>query len=788
MTLRVDLRLSFPALAALGMAWVNVSGRALLGLGLLAGAGALGAGYAAVRKAIFCPLLAATLLAGAASLACGSLAVHQARLEITDVSLSGRPAAATYSPEVQVEATVVSRPKMRTAPWGESYCEALLAPQSVNEARAAKQARGTDSHRNIVIGPRARIRVELDCSALPGQHFSARGRLEPQTGRREAAFLRARQSQISGEGSGVTRIVARIGASLDAVLADFSPPARGLIPGVALGNDSQVPDELNAAMKMTSLTHLTAVSGGHVSIMTVLVLLVVGRRNRYLSGLACSVALFALVALVGTEASVLRAVLMGSVVLLAMFLGKNAHAFSALATACLLASIIDPWLATSYGFLLSVSATAGIIIAGRPLADHLSMILPPGLADACAVPLVAQISCAPVLALFSDTGSVWGVLANALVAPVVAPLTLLGLGAAVAAPLCTPLATLLAGGASLCTWWLAAVARHLAAWPGSGIPLLLATLVQLGMLGAAALPWRRYFPPGVVARMPAHRRVLNYLRGIGVAGWLLLACTVVAGGGALWWYFSPVASAIPEDWEAVQCDVGQGSALIARKNGKTLMIDLGPPGGGAAQCLREAGVTHLDVLVLSHFHMDHVGDLPAVLEAVSVGETWISPNYAPLENSAWALAKLAAAGIRVREVTAGTEFTAGGADFAKVVWPRGAVDSDKRANADSIVVEIDVAGGVTVLADTDRESQERMAQSLSPARTVIVGHHGSADHSVRIPQLLRPRYALVSVGENDYGHPAPSIYQSFAGSEIFETQRCGAITLRGSEALSRCSP
>ena len=118
MTLRVDLRLSFPALAALGMAWVNVSGRALLGLGLLAGAGALGAGYAAVRKAIFCPLLAATLLAGAASLACGSLAVHQARLEITDVSLSGRPAAATYSPEVQVEATVVSRPKMRTAPWG----------------------------------------------------------------------------------------------------------------------------------------------------------------------------------------------------------------------------------------------------------------------------------------------------------------------------------------------------------------------------------------------------------------------------------------------------------------------------------------------------------------------------------------------------------------------------------------------------------------------------------------------------------------------------------------------
>lgn len=84
----------------------------------------------------------------------------------------------------------------------------------------------------------------------------------------------------------------------------------------------------------------------------------------------------------------------------------------------------------SYGFLLSASATAGIVLVGTPLAEYLGRVLPSLLAEVVAILLAAQMACLPVLALFTDTGSIWGVLANALVAPVVAPLTISGLAVA----------------------------------------------------------------------------------------------------------------------------------------------------------------------------------------------------------------------------------------------------------------------------------------------------------------------------------------------------------------------
>lgn len=343
---------------------------------------------------------------------------------------------------------------------------------------------GEGTHKgNVPYGHRARIRIPVDCSALEGQGVRATGTLTPSTGWRHSAQLRA-DSSIYGEPSPTASLVNTISHALNSQLA-FSPEhARGLIPGVALGDDSNVEDDLKQAMKLTSLTHLIAVSGGHVSLVLTLVVLIIGRKSPPITFIASSLALGALVILVGPSPSVLRATFMGCMVILATLLGKQSQGVSSLCCSVMIACFVSPWLAISYGFLLSVCACFGIIVWGYPLSLHCEKLMPAMLAQGIAIPLVAQLSCIPVLLLFTEVSSIWGVLANALVAPVVAPLTLAGIIGALSAPVSHFFASIFLWCAQWCTWWIAWVAQFLAELPGSGISLLVASVVDVFLVCA----------------------------------------------------------------------------------------------------------------------------------------------------------------------------------------------------------------------------------------------------------------------------------------------------------------
>lgn len=245
------------------------------------------------------------------------------------------------------------------------------------------------------------------------------------------------------------------------------------------------------------------------------------------------------------------------------------------------------------------------------------------------------------------------------------------------------------------------------------------------------------------------------------------------------------------------------------------MIDVGPEGNGAATCLREAGVTHLDVLVLSHAHSDHIGGLPAVLDEVSVDEAWLSPNPDPQENTAWLHDQLAAHSVPSTEILAGTTLTLDGTTllrngsvssqegtaaegimndagvspdtfsdaFATVLWPRFRNTTPGEANAQSIALHVNTGGGVLVLSDLTADSQTRLArdvrvtEQLAEVRAVVVAHHGSADQSKELAKLLDPDVALISVGHNSYGHPSDRALELYGGAAVYDTLTCGAIAL-----------
>ncbi len=267
-------------------------------------------------------------------------------------------------------------------------------------------------------------------------------------------------------------VVADLRAGLVSASAPLPPASRGLVPGIAVGDDRAMPPALEEAMRRTSLTHLTAVSGAHVALVLGLVLTLLWWSPRNLQAVVGGLVLVAFVALVHPDGSVLRSAVMGGVLLLGLWLRRPRAALPALASAVVLLLGVDPWMARSYGFALSVLATGGLLVGSRPLAAWLGRWLPAPLAMGLAVPVGAQIACTPVLLLLEPAIPLYAVPANLMAAPVVAPATILGLAAALLGPVAPGAADLLVHAASWCTAWIAAVALGWAGLPGASVPVL----------------------------------------------------------------------------------------------------------------------------------------------------------------------------------------------------------------------------------------------------------------------------------------------------------------------------
>ncbi|MCO4250085.1 ComEC/Rec2 family competence protein [Pseudarthrobacter raffinosi] len=369
---------------------------------------------------------------------------------------------------------------------------------------------------------------------VPGQVVRTAGKLKsPDAGQQETAVLSASLPPRAGSETGSSAAVDDASApGWQLVAKDLrvryvsaasflaADPA-GLLPGMVTGDTSALDEGLNAAMKTVGMTHLTAVSGANCSL--VLGALLIAARSLRLPRLpAAGLALTGLamfVVLVGPDASVLRAALMGSIAVASLAGGRTGRGLSFLCLVVLGLLLTDPGLGTSIGFLLSVLATLGIIVLGRRMIDWTPAVIPRWAAAAWAVPLSAQLLCGPVVVLLQPQFSTYSLLANLMAAPLVAPVTLLGTAAVplvVAAPW---LATVLIAAAGTFSAGVAGTARITAGLPGAALPwpegpFGLLTMVLLSLLTFAGV-WLTIRPrqvlPWVLALHARTESMLDFL-------------------------------------------------------------------------------------------------------------------------------------------------------------------------------------------------------------------------------------------------------------------------------------
>ena len=538
--------------------------------------------------------------------------------------------------------------------------------------------------------------------------------------------------------------------------------AGALIPGLVLGDTSLQSADFTDQMRRVGLSHLTAVSGANFVLVATFLLWVLKYfvTNLRLRLQLVFVFLLVFIFLVRPTPSVLRAAVMTGVVLVARARGEKSFGLSALGCAIALLVLIDPFQSVDPGFALSVLATAGILILSPIIKVRLLKYLKVDwIVEALAIPVSATVFCMPVIVLLSGQFAPVTIPANILVAPVIAPITVLGFIAALLSPFLARFSELILLLTTPFASWIVWVCHKM-----NDLPVI--TFIQSGLFIAI-------FAVAIAAFLYRKLWIVITITGL-VISQLFFSAMMWPGLG----------------WQIVNCDVGQGDGLVVNLGGGSgILVDTGPDPAKIDRCLHKLKIKKIPLLVLTHFHADHVGGISSVIKNRDIGQVWISNLPKPEQTYKQVISELSK--FKVRTVEQGDKFIFKSNQVEiRVLWPSRQVQEFESLPGDGSAINNSSISlmiksrdfSLFTAGDIEPEVQELITNSgfLSAVDILKINHHGSKYQYLPMLDLLNPKVAIISVGAgNTYGHPDPAFIGELRrrNIQVWRTDYSGGVSV-----------
>lgn len=591
------------------------------------------------------------------------------------------------------------------------------------------------------------------------------------------AYAQSEPELVGRDWRSVLYFPAAISSGISRVIGEVFPEdVRGFVKALLVGDSSELNEDyiLTNALSVAGTRHVVAVSGMHLSLLYGAITFLVGRKRTTRYGIP---AILFYMLITGCTASVVRASVMLILVMLAPVFGREADDITSLSAALLLLLIANPMSIAGAGLQLSFAAMTGIILVSPRVYKWLDVRWKKPkkhgkgfrnfVISSISSSLGAIIFTTPMTALTFRIVSLVSPIANIVCLWAVSVAFIGGWIAVIFGLIFTPLGMLIAETASWAARYIMFSCKLIARVPFAAIYMNYERAQWWLIASYACLTY---------GCLPIHKRK-SKLRVFVLVGISLVS--LVATVGYLVYYTNSQSN-------ITVMDVGQGQSIVALSYGETLVIDCGGmrdsknAGDTTAEYLLMVGRRSIDVLALTHLHADHVNGVEKLMSRVPVKQLYMPRDVEDPDGMLSGILELAELqGTEVLYIDEDITLKLGGMYLTMYET----LDEGSTNERGSIML-IEISGfEALITGDVNMATERQFLQEKNPPEIelLVVGHHGSKySTSMELLDSLLPEIAIISVGNNSYGHPTDeALYRLWLiGAEVHRTDLDGNIMLR----------
>ena len=534
---------------------------------------------------------------------------------------------------------------------------------------------------------------------------------------------------------------------------------QGLLVGILIGDRTNISEELTQDFSKSSLTHILAISGSHISyiILGVTYILLKSKIPRRIAYIITNLVLIFFMFITGFSASVVRASTMGILLISAKLVYRKPDIINSIAISLIIIFIDNPFAIYDIGLQLSYLGTLGIVIFSKPISNKISKKIPKKISEMMAITISAQILILPIIMLNFNTVSLTFLISNIIAVPISGIIMIYGYITSTIGIVSIEFASFLAIGLNVLLNILIITAKIVGNMPFSNIIIPTPHLIYILI----------YYLIIINFKKKKVRKILLII--------FLIILTI-----------NFIQKQIPQNLKIHIIDVGQGdSSLIITPNRKTLLIDTGEQENTLLEYLLDRQILEIDYALISHFDSDHCFNLIEVIENLKVSNILISKQTEETELFKKIIGTARRQNVNIIVVEAGQTIKIDKEVTLKILWPTKV--SNNSMNENSIVAKLEYKNfSMLFTGDIGEKTENKLleiySQNMLKSTILKVAHHGAKTSSnINFLNTVMPQIAIIGVGKNNkFGHPDESVIENLTKikSKIFRTDINGEITIK----------